>query len=58
MVLVYKRFHMKIADVEFIKKLPLDEQKDYLKALQKADQNRNQKQGLRRFFRIYSLHLA
>ena len=29
---------MKIADEEFIKKLPLDEQKDYLKAFAKADQ--------------------
>ena len=29
---------MKIADEEFIKKLPLDEQKAYLKAYAKADQ--------------------
>ena len=29
---------MKLDDIEFIKKLPLDEQKDYLKAYLKADQ--------------------
>ena len=29
---------MKLDDIEFIKKLPLDEQKEYLKAYLKADQ--------------------
>ena len=34
-------------DIEFIKKLPLDEQKDYLKAYLKGRSNKTQKQGHR-----------